>query len=62
MQYRIIYFISPTATAEIIIVDNILAVHAMIDYANKWNGKIFLIECRNVGAHKWNSSGITQND
>ena len=62
MQYRITYLAASEAPIETIIVSHMLALHALIDYANKWQAAIVSVEERASRRGKWTPTTITQND
>lgn len=63
MQYRITYLAHDAKIADTMIVaGNIRAVHALIDYANKWDDQIISIEQRESRTRAWQPTNITQQD
>ena len=60
MQYRITYIQDGAREAETIIVSGLRAVHALIDYANKWGDTILSVEDRARYARTWKLTTITQ--
>jgi hypothetical protein len=64
MQYRITYLdrAHGATVAETIIVSGIRAVHALIDYANKWDDQILSVEERASRTRAWKSTSISQQD
>ena len=60
MQYRITYRDTTSKNTETIIVGGIRAVHALIDYANRWHDEIILIEERERRTRTWKTTTITQ--
>lgn len=61
MNYRITYQ-PKDEIAQTIIVTGMLAVFALIDYANKWQATIVSVEERENRARTWKPTAITQKD
>lgn len=61
MEYRITYHTAEPVFGEVV-VSKLMAVHAMIDYCNKWHLTIVKIESRDTRRQKWALTGITQGD